>query len=461
MAIYPRLPAARAEAIAVADLFENPGSAGAACTSRVLRLISPDDPDQFGADADAVIGTLLPCDKVWRIVHIAGHGEPPERVGAEPQASGDPEPSLGDPRGVVLSDGAFLGPREIASMRVVPELVFVNCCHLAGRHSSEALRQDDRLLGRPYNRAQFAATVAEELIKIGVRCVVAAGWAVDDDAAKEFATTFYGSLLRGGRFIDAVSEAREAAYRKGGNTWAAYQCYGDPDWTFRREAADAQRPARSLPDEFAGVASQEDLRLALETIAINTQYRTDPSPGGKEEQRAKIRLLESRYAEQWGGVGSVAAAFGSANAAVGDLAAAIRWYERALAANDGTAPLKVPEQLGNLRSRLAWDTFDAVAAAQSSGKARRGKAKRGVQLDRRGPVDALAARTKSTAHSGCSPRWSRSGRRSSASACAARPGNAARWSRARRQRRRSRPSGCADEALLRRGRAARARSRRR
>ena len=34
-------------------------------------------------------------------------------------------------RGVVLSDNTFLGPREVQAMRVVPELVFLNCCHLA------------------------------------------------------------------------------------------------------------------------------------------------------------------------------------------------------------------------------------------------------------------------------------------------------------------------------------------
>ena len=37
-------------------------------------------------------------------------------------------------------------------------------------------------------RPRFAANVAEQLIQIGVRCVVAAGWAVDDEPAKLFAT---------------------------------------------------------------------------------------------------------------------------------------------------------------------------------------------------------------------------------------------------------------------------------
>ena len=91
---------------------------------------------------------------------------------------------------------------------------------------------------------RFAAGVAEELIKIGVRCVVAAGWAVDDARRERRSpTTFYEALLRGRRFIDAVAEAREAACAMGGNTWAAYQCYGDPDWRF----VVAMAPTRSDP----------------------------------------------------------------------------------------------------------------------------------------------------------------------------------------------------------------------
>ena len=113
-------------------------------------------------------------------------------------------------------------------MRTVPELVFVNCCHLGARRRRQLLNT--------YDRAEFASGVAGALIEIGVRCVVAAGWAVDDDAARVFAEAFYGSLLRGNRFIDAVGEARKAAYRHSPNqnTWAAYQCYGDPDWVFRQ-----------------------------------------------------------------------------------------------------------------------------------------------------------------------------------------------------------------------------------
>jgi CHAT domain-containing protein len=74
--------------------------------------------------------------------------------------------------------------------------------------------------------------MALALIKIGVRCVIGAGWAVDDEAARVFAEEFYATLVGGKRFIDAVAAAREKAYACGGNTWAAYQCYGDPAWKF-------------------------------------------------------------------------------------------------------------------------------------------------------------------------------------------------------------------------------------
>ena len=68
---------------------------------------------------------LESLERPWRIVHIAGHGRLGER---------------GNPGGVVLSKGTFLGPDEIRNMRVVPELVFVNCCHLAERDVNQGRR---------------------------------------------------------------------------------------------------------------------------------------------------------------------------------------------------------------------------------------------------------------------------------------------------------------------------------
>jgi hypothetical protein len=146
----------------------------------VVALISPDDEAQPGPDARTIINALMARD--WRIVHISGHGEPPARFAAMRRRRRRGTGRWRSARRRAVG-AQLLGPREIESMRVVPELVFVNCCHLAARNPAQ--------LAGKYDRARFAATVAEKLISIGVRCVIAAGWAVDDTAASTFATTFY------------------------------------------------------------------------------------------------------------------------------------------------------------------------------------------------------------------------------------------------------------------------------
>ena len=326
-AFYPPLPGARAEAEAVRTAMCGPMGLS---VSRVHALIAPDD--NLGPDAAAVITALL--DRPYRIVHIAGHGEP------ELLQEGKP-PLI---RGVVLSDNTFLGPREVEAMRVVPELVFLNCCHLAA---------DPQNLLKGYDRSSFAAGVAKQLIRIGVRCVVAAGWAVEDHAANQFATAFYQALLRGERFMDAVHAARVAAFDASpqGNTWAAYQCYGDPEWVWQPDQRDANRARPPVGAEYSEIASPVALTLALETLAVQSATQG----AAAERQREKIRFLEGRFEAQWGGMGAVAESFGVACAAASDLERARRWYRRAVAANDGSASVKSAEQLAHLGARLAWD----------------------------------------------------------------------------------------------------------
>ncbi|MGH9143582.1 MAG: CHAT domain-containing protein, partial [Vicinamibacterales bacterium] len=371
---YPRLSGARAEARAVAACLMASGALGG---DRVRALISPEDPDAFGPDARTVINALMERD--WRIVHIAGHGDPPELVGKPPEKDDDPPQTMGDPRGVVLSDGSYLGPREIHNVRRVPELVFVNCCHLA-QSGAEPLKK---------NHVRFAAGVAQELIAIGVRCVIAAGWAVDDAAASLFATTFYGALMGGCRFIDAVAQAREASWALGGNTWAAYQCYGDPDWTFRSDGAGAERI--TLPaDEFSGVTSPTALLIALETVAVQSEFqKADP-----EKQRDKIRYLSDHFAHAWGDIGRIAEAYGRACVLAGDAAGALAWYARALSANDGTASIKAAEQLGNIRARLGPPAMSVHAAKRSSAKstirAAAARTRSSVSAERRAIEQAIA-----------------------------------------------------------------------
>ena len=242
----------------------------------------------------------------------------------------------------------------------------MNCCHLAGRNVNQVLSPDDP------TRGEFAAGVAEALICVGVRCVIAAGWAVDDDPANAFATSFYTALVNGCRFIDAVAEARESARRLGGNTWAAYQCYGDPDWRYRPETGDAQRPAPP-PDEFAAVSSSNSLMLALDTLAVRSEYQhADP-----EAQARKIRYLETAFGGQWGQTGAVAEAFANAWSKSGDQQKAVEWYEKARAASDGSVSMAGLEQLANLYVRSAWSSVESAGRdTKPSAPAKKGSRKK-------------------------------------------------------------------------------------
>ena len=317
-ALYAELPAARDEAQVVAR------------TLSAAALINP--------DALAVVNALL--DEPRRIVHIAGHGEHRD------DGSG----------GVILTHGAVLGPREIGAMRTVPELVFINCCFLGQvKPGSDA---SANALGE--SRTRFAAGVAEQLIRNGVRCVVAAGWAVEDVPAMRFAARFYERLLAGDRFIDAVGEARRAAWEanRRGNTWAAYQCYGDPDWRYA-DPAEAQAAAVQVPT----LVSAPALALWLENQALDARYAipsTGPDARRRDARRRRERVqkldkMQDRYAPLWGGMGAVAEAFGLAYADAGEIGAAIAWYRRAHEAADGSASIKASEQLGNLLARGATE----------------------------------------------------------------------------------------------------------
>ena len=153
----------------------------------------------------------------YRIIHVAAHGA---------YHPDDPTRS-----GILIGPDRYLTAATIDSMPVVPELVFLNCCY-SGRTGTIGIDT----VGTSGTAHQLAASVARSLLLLGVRAVVAAGWAVEDEDAASFAGTLYRSLLDDGEtFGEAVTAARRAATRT--NTWAAYQCYGDPGFRLRSLAA--------------------------------------------------------------------------------------------------------------------------------------------------------------------------------------------------------------------------------
>ena len=283
-----------------------------------------------GCKALDVIAPLY--QRPYRIVHIAAHG-----LFEQPAADGVTR------TGVVLSDGLLLGAAEIGQMEIVPDLVFLNCCHLAKANPAPVA----------YNR--LAYSIARELIEIGVRCVIAAGWAVDDDAALGFAETFYRYILQDKLpFGDAVFEARRETYRKHGSsiTWGAYQAYGDPGWRVDPRAESSG--GGTDPGKFIAT---EELIDQIERIRIRIYRRRDSMTlADAKGIGAELKKLLSRCPRNWLDKPAVHFELAQAYALLGGdyFEEACKFYNAAIVAEDrvGRVPIAAIEQLANLEARL-------------------------------------------------------------------------------------------------------------
>jgi len=268
----------------------------------------------------------------WRILHLAGHGvHGYARSGAGSEISG-----------MVIGADSFLTPGDIAQMRFVPELVFVNCCHL-GRVDGQ----------RELDRLGLAANLGEEFIRMGVRAVVAAGWAVDDRAGQVFAASFYRAMLAGEAFGEAVRAAREAVWTRcpDVNTWGAYQCYGDPDFRFHREGGTAQR---ALPN----FGTPHELVAELENLAADFRAGGHDEAGGRIARR--VARIPTGQSAAWLKRADVCAALGLAWGEIRNWEEATHWLELALTADRGECPLRALEQYANYRVRLAAANWPAA-----------------------------------------------------------------------------------------------------
>ncbi|MEB3243302.1 MAG: CHAT domain-containing protein [Cyanobacteriota bacterium] len=280
----------------------------------------------------------------YRVLHIAAHG-----VFEQLTRQGDRR------SGVVLANGMLITSTEIEAMEVVPDLVFLNCCHLGTMTSS---------LPTAYNR--LAASVARQLIEMGVRAVVACGWAVDDTAALVFAETFYRAMLANTRFGEAVFVARQAAHsaKSESNTWGAYQAYGDPAFQLD-EPHDAANGTRTPSGEGGGrwdPVTPHELIDQLSQLQVRTEDTSQAARGAPQDLTAELDRLQATAPAPWLRDATVAMALAETNAAIGPE----RWEEacrlyleaiRGHQAEDGL-PLRAIEQLANLEARRGEATGD-------------------------------------------------------------------------------------------------------
>jgi hypothetical protein len=240
--------------------------------------------------------------------------------------------------GVVLSNGLLLTAAEVCLMEVVPQVVFLNCCH-TGK------------VDQPRNGNRLAHSLARELIEIGVRCVVAAGWPVDDGAAVTFATTFFEKLVTQSRpFGEAVLEARRACYEKAPdlNTWGAYQAYGDP--TFVLDPARASDGSGGRTFDFVCPDEVVD-RLRQKAISVGGSDKP-----ALAKTMAELDKLLARAPVAWLDLPVIQYELGALYGAYGQegFERARQAYLRAIAEEDrlGRVPIKAIEQLANLEARI-------------------------------------------------------------------------------------------------------------
>ena len=197
----------------------------------------------------------------YKIMHLAGHGV------------FNPDPKKAS--GMVIGNGQYLTTSDIAQLSKVPEFVFVNCCYL-GRLDADAEELNQ-------NRNKLAANIGTQLIEIGVKAVIVAGWAVDDSAAYDFCDRFYECLFSGIAFGEAVKSGRKAIYdvhHQRTNTWGAYQCYGDPFYKIEGPST----ASRSGTNFYL----QEEVEIELYNLCFQLESKNIKS----DDARKKIGLLE-------------------------------------------------------------------------------------------------------------------------------------------------------------------------
>jgi len=319
---FPDLPGARSEAGAVRDLLR-----GHYATADVVDLI-----DAKSADIVAALHR-----KPWRVLHLAGHGEHAFKATPESKPLS----------GMVIGKGVFLTPGDVEQMRYVPELVFINCCHLGKTQQT----------GPRPAFGKLAANLGAQFIEMGVRAVVCAGWAVDDAAALTFARSFYNELFAGRSYRDAVKTARQNTHTQhpDRNTWGAYQCYGDPAWRLVRDGGGNGNAAQ--PDYVSRHELLADLDNLAEAARVQMRCEGMSDDAVAARQAAALKRLLDRVPtmarDAWLARADIAAGVGFAYAEAMSFEPALEWLEKALRARDGDCPVRAVEQAANMRVRMA------------------------------------------------------------------------------------------------------------
>jgi len=265
--------------------------------------------------------------KHYMIMHFAGHG------------IYDPE---NNNIGIAIGSGISIDPAMINQLGYVPEFVFINCCF-----SGVVNAKDDKY---SQNRYRLAANIGTQLIEMGVKAIVIAGWAVDDAAAKVFSETFYERMLQGYDFGSAVQFARFECYQqhKHSNTWGAYQCYGNQFYKFN------DRQKLDLNNQEYVVSSQ--VHTDLDNLLISIRDK-------KEEEKSALVKLDA-YIDRAEASNLLDAMVLEKEALIydelGNIEVAFQKYKGLFRFDNGNYSIKALEQYCLVQSYRLNDTIEAA-----------------------------------------------------------------------------------------------------
>jgi tetratricopeptide (TPR) repeat protein len=267
------LPGSRREARAVASALRDAGYAVE---------------ESIGGDGRASVGSI--ARRPFAILHLATHG------------------LSTDGGKVLLGGGHALDLAGVETMRHVPAMVVLSACDVGV--PSSATRE----------LTAATETLARAFLRRGTRIFVAGAWRVNDGAACCFMEELYRRLLGGMPLGQALLHARRSTSKLGGETWAAFHAYGDPEARLRHGQVGV-----SAGDAGRRFMHGQEVRAAAITLLGDAQLAR-PSERAALRQRAEklYETLETEAGlldvdEAYERVGAALAQLGSVDKAIAAL----------------------------------------------------------------------------------------------------------------------------------------------
>lgn len=141
----------------------------------------------------------------FRVLHLATHALVDERAVTRTALAVAPGEG----------ETGFLGPSELAALRLNADLVVLSACRSAGGVVVDG---------------EGVQGLTAPLLEAGARSVVATQWRIGDRSTVDFVDEFYRAMAEGRSVGDALQAAKVAALRRGApaREWAAFTMIGDP-----------------------------------------------------------------------------------------------------------------------------------------------------------------------------------------------------------------------------------------